>query len=124
MGLKRSFTDICKMNIETLREYCLSKPGAEETLPFGPDTLVYKVGGKVFLLTGLDNEQLRFNVKCDPDKALELREELPCVQPGYHMNKKHWNTIIVDGSVAGKQLKEWIDHSYELVSGGVKKKNK
>jgi predicted DNA-binding protein (MmcQ/YjbR family) len=63
---------------------------------------------------GLDNEDLRFNVKCDPDKAIELREEYPCVQPGFHMNKKHWNTIIVDGSVSFKQLKEWIDHSYDL----------
>jgi predicted DNA-binding protein (MmcQ/YjbR family) len=110
------------MNIESLREYCLSKPGAEETLPFGPDTLVYKVGGKAFLLTGLDSEEFRFNVKCDPDKALELREEFSCVLPGWHMNKKHWNTIVVDGSVSSKQLKEWIDHSYELVTG--KKKSK
>lgn len=109
------------MNIETLREYCLSKPGVEETLPFGPDTLVYKVNNKIFLLTGLDEIELRFNVKCDPDKAIELREEFSCVLPGYHMNKKHWNTIVVDGSVSTKQLKEWIDHSYELVS---KKKNK
>jgi predicted DNA-binding protein (MmcQ/YjbR family) len=110
------------MNIESLREYCLSKPGAEETLPFGPDTLVYKVGGKAFLLTGLDSEEFRFNVKCDPDKAIELREEFPCVLPGWHMNKKHWNTIVVDGSVSSKQLKEWIDHSYDLVVG--KKKSK
>jgi predicted DNA-binding protein (MmcQ/YjbR family) len=110
------------MNIETLREYCLSKTGAEETLPFGPDTLVYKVNGKIFLITGFDSEPLQFNVKCDPDKAIELREEYPCVMPGYHMNKKHWNTIIIDGSVSSKQLKEWIDHSYELVAG--KKKNK
>ncbi len=109
------------MNIESLREYCLSKPGAEETLPFGPDTLVYKVNAKVFLLTGLDEEQLSFNVKCDPDKVIELREEFSCVQPGYHMNKKHWNTIVVDGSVADKQLKEWIDHSYELVTAKKKK---
>ncbi|HWC52361.1 MAG TPA: MmcQ/YjbR family DNA-binding protein [Chitinophagaceae bacterium] len=105
------------MNIESLREYCLSKPGAEESLPFGPDTLVYKVNGKIFLLTGLDEEQLSFNVKCDPGKAIELREEFSCVQPGYHMNKKHWNTIIVDGTVSIKQLKEWIDHSYDLVRG-------
>ena len=105
------------MNIESLREYCLSKPGAEESFPFGPDTLVYKVNGKIFLLTGLDEEQLSFNVKCDPDKALELREEFSCVRPGYHMNKKHWNTILIDGSVSSKQLKEWIDHSYDLVRG-------
>src|SRR5450631_3453638 len=105
------------MNIESLREYCLSKPGVEETLPFGPDTLVYKVGGKAFLLMGLDSEELRFNVKCDPEKALELREDFSCVLPGFHMNKKHWNTIVVDGSVPIKQIKEWIDWSYELVIG-------
>ncbi|HPG10067.1 MAG TPA: MmcQ/YjbR family DNA-binding protein [Chitinophagaceae bacterium] len=105
------------MDIEILRDYCLSKPGAEESLPFGPDTLVFKVKGKIFLLTGLDNEPLRFNVKCDPEKALELREEYACVQPGYHMNKKHWNTIVVNGTVSSRLLKEWIDWSYKLVSG-------
>src|SRR4030095_5589196 len=110
------------MNIETLREYCLSKRDVEETLPFGPDTLVYKVNGKIFLLTGLDSEEFSFNVKCDPEKAIQLREEYPCVQPGYHMNKKHWNTIVVAGSVPIKQLTEWIDHSYELVAGTRKKK--
>jgi predicted DNA-binding protein (MmcQ/YjbR family) len=109
------------MNIETLREYCLSKPGAEEDLPFGPDTLVFKVAGKIFLLASLDRESLQFNVKCDPEKAIELREEFSCVIPGYHMNKKHWNTILVDGSVPLKKIKEWIDHSYELVSGKKKK---
>jgi predicted DNA-binding protein (MmcQ/YjbR family) len=112
------------MNIETLREYCLSKQGVEETLPFGPDTLVYKVTGKIFLLTGLGEEQLSFNVKCDPDLAIELREQYPCVQPGYHMNKKHWNTIVVDGSVPVKLLKEWIDHSYELIAKPVSPKTK
>ena len=109
------------MNIETLREYCLSKAGSEETLPFGPDNLVYKVNGKIFLITGIDAEPLSFNVKCDPDKAIELREEFACVQPGYHMNKKHWNTIVVDGSVSTSQLKEWIDWSYDLIVGKKKK---
>lgn len=113
------------MNIESLREYCLSKPGAEESLPFGENTLVYKVNarpddpvgrGRIFLITGLDAEQLSFNVKCDPDLAVELREQYTCVRPGWHMNKKHWNTVIVDGSVSIKQLKEWIDHSYDLVN--------
>ena len=112
------------MNIEQLRDYCLSKKTVEETLPFGPDTLVYKVAGKVFLLTGLNEEQLSFNVKCDPDKAIELREQFPCVLPGYHMNKKHWNTIIVDGSVSTQQLKEWIDHSYDLVVESLPKKTR
>lgn len=103
------------MNIETLREYCIAKPDVEETLPFGPDTLVFKVHGKIFLLAGLDEPALSFNVKCDPELALELRASYPAVQPGYHMNKKHWNTIIVDGSIPVKLLKEWIDHSYDLV---------
>lgn len=108
------------MNIEQLREYCLSKPGTEETTPFGPDNLVYKVNGKMFLLVGLDNEPLQFNVKCDPDKAIELREEFPQhVLPGYHMNKKHWNTVVVDGKLNNRLLKEFIDDSYGLV---VKKK--
>mgnify|MGYP006323167737 FL=1 len=80
-----------------------------------------KVEGKIFLLTGLDGTDFRFNLKCDPDKAIELREEFSCVLPGYHMNKKHWNTIVVDGSVSSKQLKEWIDHSYDLVKPKKKK---
>ncbi|MEN9547778.1 MAG: hypothetical protein RIR12_369 [Bacteroidota bacterium] len=104
------------MHIEWLREYCLAKPRVEEALPFGPATLVYKVNAKIFLLAGLDNEILQFNVKCDPEIALQLREEYACVLPGWHMNKKHWNTIILDGSVAIKQVKEWIDHSYDLVA--------
>lgn len=112
------------MNIESLREYCLSRMAVEETLPFGPDTLVYKVCGKAFLLTSLGSEEFRFNVKCDPDLALELREQYECVLPGYHMNKKHWNTIVVDGTVPGKLLKEWIDHSYDLVVSGLSKKEK
>lgn len=112
------------MDIEQLREFCLSKPGTEETLPFGPDTLVYKVGGKVFLLTGLESETVQFNVKCDPDIAQQLREEFSCVLPGYHMNKKHWNTIIVDGSVSAKQLKQWIDDSYQLVLASLSKKQR
>ncbi len=105
------------MNLEALREYCLSRPGTEETLPFGPDTLVFKVNGKAYLLMPLDEEDLRFNVKCDPDLAVELRAEHACVLPGYHMNKKHWNTIVVDGTVPRSRLLEWIDHSYALVSG-------
>lgn len=103
------------MDIESLRDYCLSKPAVEETLPFGPDTLVYKVGGKVFLICPMGSETFRFNVKCDPEKAIELRERYNCVQPGYHMNKKHWNTIIVDGTVSNSILKEWINDSYGLI---------
>jgi len=103
------------MNIEQIREYCLSKEGAEEGFPFGEDTLVFKVGGKIFLLMGLDAVPVQFNAKCDPDRALELREQYDCIVPGYHMNKKHWNTVIVDGTLSDRQLKELIDGSYELV---------
>ena len=103
------------MNIETLREYCLSKPGSEESFPFGEETLVFKVNGKIFLLTSLDSQPLQFNVKCNPEKAIELREQFACILAGYHMNKKHWNTVIADGSLPDKQLKEFVDESYELV---------
>src|SRR5256885_15877577 len=104
------------MNIESLRDYCLSKAGAKETLPFGPDTIVYKGGDKAFLLVGLDEEDLRFNVKCDPELAIELREQYSCVLPGWHMNQKHRNTIVVDRSVPVRQLKERIDHSVDLIA--------
>lgn len=96
-----------------------------EDLPFGPDTLVFKINGKVFLLAGLDNSPLQFNVKCDPDKAIELRENYPdAVLPGYHMNKKHWNTIVVNGQLSSKLLKEFIDDSYSLVKGKEKRVSK
>lgn len=109
------------MNIEDIREYALKKKEVEEVQPFGPGTLVFKVAGKMFLLLSLDAAPLQFNVKCDPDRAVELRDEYAAVLPGYHMNKKHWNTIIVDGSLTAKQLKEMIDHSYNLVAPKKKK---
>ena len=112
------------MNIETVREYCLSKLNVEETLPFGPDVIVFKVSGKMFLLLPLNSEKLQFNVKCNPDLAIELREQYDCVIPGYHMSKQHWNTIIVDGTVSTKILKEWIDHSYDLIVAGLPKKKR
>ncbi len=109
------------MHIEALREYCLSKNGVEETMPFGPETLVYKVMGKVFLLAGIENNPVQFNVKCDPEKAVALREQFDCILPGYHMNKKHWNTVIVDGTLTLSQLKECIDDSYELIVSSLSK---
>ena len=112
------------MDIEQLRDYCLSKPLTEEGLPFGPNVLVFKVKGKIFLLASLDAPQLQFNLKCNPELAEELREQYSCVLPGYHMNKKYWNTIILDGSISNNQLKEWIDHSYELVLKPKKKEKK
>jgi predicted DNA-binding protein (MmcQ/YjbR family) len=109
------------MHVDEIRDYCIAFPEVEETLPFGPDTLVFKVQGKVFLLLSLDADPVQFNVKCDPLLAEELREQYTCVIPGYHMNKKHWNTIIVDGSVKNALLKEWIQHSYHMVHKKSKK---
>lgn len=105
------------MHIEELREYVIKKPSVTEGFPFGDTVIVFKVNSKVFLLVPLDTERLQFNVKCNPDKAIQLREEYPdCVLPGYHMNKKHWNTVIVDGTLSSKQLKEMVDESYNLVA--------
>jgi predicted DNA-binding protein (MmcQ/YjbR family) len=109
------------LNIEELRDYCLQKPGTTEGLPFGDDTLVFKVGEKLFLLAGIKSGD-RFNVKCDPERAIELRERYTEVQPGYHMNKKLWNTVYMNGSLTQKQLYEMIDHSYDLVLKGLPKK--
>ena len=109
------------MNIEELRDHCLEKPGATEGFPFGEDTLVFKVGGKIFLITGLQDGD-RFNVKCDPELAVELRERYTEVQPGYHMNKKMWNTVFMNGSLTHKQLLEMVDHSYDLVVKSLPKK--
>ncbi|HEY4786511.1 MAG TPA: MmcQ/YjbR family DNA-binding protein [Bacteroidales bacterium] len=113
------------MNVEEFRQYCLSKKGVTEELPFGPDTLVYKVMGKMFALTSLDGD-FYINLKCDPDLAIELREKYPAVLPGYHMSKKHWNTVVVDGSISNKLIYEWTDHSYQLVADQLPKhlKNK
>ena len=102
------------MNIEILREYCISKDDVTESFPFGDDTLVFKAAGKIFALVNLEGD-LSINLKCDPSLALELRERYTAVIPGYHMNKKHWNTILVDGSVPDKEILSWIDHSYNLV---------
>lgn len=102
------------MNIENLRDYCLAKPGVTEGLPFGNQTLVFKVGEKIFLLIGLEQAN-RFNAKCDPERAIELREQYPEIVPGFHMNKKHWNTVHLDGGLKLELIKTLIDHSYELV---------
>ena len=105
------------MDIEQLRNYCISKPDTEESFPFGPDTLVFKTNGKMYLLVSLESHPLRFNAKCDPDKAIEQREQYPlCILPGYHMNKKYWNTVVIDGTLTRKQIQQLIDDSYELIS--------
>ncbi|TDH25187.1 MmcQ/YjbR family DNA-binding protein [Segetibacter sp. 3557_3] len=104
------------MNIEELRAYCLSFPRVEEGFPFGPGTLVFKVDTRVFALCSLDSNPLSFNVKCDPEVAIGLREQYQSILPGYHMNKRHWNTIVVDGSLPIQLLKEMITNSYNLVA--------
>ena len=104
------------MDIESLRDYALQKHGVTEGFPFGEDVLVFKVDNKLFLLVSLNAQPLQFNAKCNPDEALELREEYPdAVLPGYHMNKKHWNTVIINGTLTNKQLLDMIDNSYNLV---------
>jgi predicted DNA-binding protein (MmcQ/YjbR family) len=104
------------MDLETIRRYCLAKKYVTESFPFGETTLVFKVRGKIFLLIGLDNRPLQFNIKCDPEKASELRAEFSSVIPAFHMNKKHWNTIILDGQISAKLVWQWIDESYTLVT--------
>ncbi|MBD2704746.1 MmcQ/YjbR family DNA-binding protein [Spirosoma sp. BT702] len=103
------------MNVETLREYCLSKPNATESFPFGGDALVFKVGGKMFALLSTESRPTTINLKCDPELAVQLRDEHSAVAPGYHMNKKHWNTVTIDGRVRSSDVQEWINLSYELV---------
>jgi predicted DNA-binding protein (MmcQ/YjbR family) len=103
------------MDLETIRKYCLEKKSSGESFPFGESTLVFKVSGKIFLLMSLDSLPLKINLKCDPEKAEELREVYSSVIPAFHMNKKHWNTIILDGQVSAKLIREMIDDSYALV---------
>lgn len=112
------------MNLEDIRTYCLQKPGVTEEFPFDNDTLVFKVMGKIFALIPLESEDLRMNLKCEPDLAQELRTRYTGVLPGYHMNKTHWNTVVMDGSFSSQQLLQWIDHSYALIVSRLPKKHK
>ncbi len=109
------------MDIEFFRNYCLSKKGVTEELPFDEQTLAFKVLGKMFALTNVD-AFVSINLKCEPEKAVELREQYEGVRPGYHMNKKHWNTVLINGSISNKLLKDWIDDSYNLVAASLTKK--
>lgn len=111
------------MTLESLRTYCLSKEFTTEAFPFDNNTLVFKVLDKIFLLTSLNDENLSFNAKCDPEKAIELRENYDFIVPGYHMNKKHWNTVTYNGTNS-KLLFELIDHSYSLVLASIPNKTK
>ena len=109
------------MDLAQFREYCLSKPRATEGTPFGPDVLVFKVGGKMFALAALDDVPTTVNLKCDPDLALDLRDRYNEVRPGYHMNKKHWNTVEIQGAIPHVELRKMIDHSYDLVAKSLPK---
>ena len=104
------------MDLAKFREYCLSKPHTTEGAPFGPDVVVFKVGGKMFALASLDEVPATANLKCDPDLALDLRDRYEQVRPGYHMNKKHWNTVEIEGGIPEAELRKMIDHSYDLVA--------
>jgi len=112
-----------KMDIEFFRDFCLSKKGVEESFPFGDDTLVMKLMGKIFALANLDGD-LKLNLKCNPEYAIELREKFAAVSAGYHMNKKHWNTISIDGSISDQKICSWINHSYSLIYNNLTKKEK
>ena len=109
------------MDLAEFREYCLSKPGAREETPFGPDVLVFKVGRKMFALAPVDEVPTTVNLKCDPDLALDLRDRYEQVRPGYHMNKKHWNTVEIEGGIPAVELCRMIDHSYDLVNRSLPK---
>ena len=109
------------MDLAQFREYCLSKSRAIETRPFGLDVLVFKVGGKMFALAALDEVPTSVNLKCDPDLALDLRDRYEQVRPGYHMNKKHWNTVEIQGAIPYVELRKMIDHSYDLVAKSLPK---
>ena len=109
------------MQLETLRAYLLSQPGAVEDRPFGPQTLVIKVGGKMFALVSDNAVPLDISLKCEPAHAQFLRDSFPAVQPGYHLNKEHWNTVTLDGSISDEGIRAMIDESYRLVVGGLSK---
>ena len=113
------------MTLEELRAVCLAKPGTSEDFPFGPDTLVFKVAGKMFALcpvqSGVDDDPLSVNLKCEPELAELLRGKYEAITPGYHMNKRHWNTVVLDGSVPEREVLELIDLSHTLVVKGLRK---
>jgi len=112
------------MNIEKIRDYCLAKPGVTEGFPFDESTLVFKVMNKMFALTGLDGDPPYINLKCDPERAIGLREQYEAIQPGYHMNKAQWNSVYFTGSISRGLILELIDHSYERVVLCLKKKDR
>jgi predicted DNA-binding protein (MmcQ/YjbR family) len=110
------------MDLPDVIAYCLSLPGAEETTPFGPDVLVYKVRGKMFALTSPEDLPPRINLKCDPERAIDLREQYEWIQPGWHMNKKHWNTVTLSSALSPGLIRDLVEHSYQLVVAALPRK--
>jgi predicted DNA-binding protein (MmcQ/YjbR family) len=112
------------LSVESLREQCRSKPGSQETFPFDLRTLVFKVAGKMYALCDIDGDPLELSLKCDPDEAEALRSVYPAVKPGYHLNKRHWNTVTLDGTVGDKVVLEWLDRSYDRVVAGLTRRER
>jgi predicted DNA-binding protein (MmcQ/YjbR family) len=112
------------MNIEEIREYCISKPGVTEGFPFNDTALVFKVAGKMFALLDLSEDSRGITLKCDPERAIGLREQYPEVTPAWHFNKQHWNGVDIHGNVPADMMRQWIDHSYELVVNGLKREDR
>ncbi len=108
-------------HLDAVREYCLAKPGTTDGFPFGPEVMVIKVGGKIFAFLAWEKNPLSISLKCDPERALELREKHEAITPGYHLNKKHWNSVVLDETIGTELINELIDQSYNLVFGSLKK---
>jgi predicted DNA-binding protein (MmcQ/YjbR family) len=108
---------------DELRGWCLARPAAEETFPFGEDVSVFKVGGKIFALSALRSRPLTVSVKCEPELAVELRRTYPAIRPGYHLNKRHWNTITLDGSLPDAMVRDLVEDSYDLVAGAATRRS-
>lgn len=115
------YPDVVVVDLEDFREHCLTKSDVREETPFGPDTLVFKVGGKIFAIASLDDVPPRVSLKCDPDRALDLRDRYEEVEPGYHLNKRHWNTVALAGRIPPNEIRDLIDHSYNLVVASLPK---
>ncbi len=112
------------LTVESLREHCRAKPGSRETFPFDMRTLVFKVAGKMYALCGIGGDPLELSLKCDPEEAEVLRQLYPAVKPGHHLNKRHWNTVTLNGSVGDELVLEWLDRSYELVVAGLTRRER
>ena len=110
--------------LDSIHDYCLAKPGTDEGFPFGPEVMVIKVGGKIFAFLAWEKNPLTISLKCDPDRALELRDKYEAITGGYHLNKKHWNSVVLDETISPELIQELVDHSYELVLGSLKKKDR